>query len=63
MQKSISPKVGVVIIGVVVVVAAVVGYKATAGGSKVTTPQSMSNFMGKDKAAPPNLQGAGRQRP
>ncbi|MEP6754304.1 MAG: hypothetical protein ABJA67_02295 [Chthonomonadales bacterium] len=63
MGKSISPKVGAVIIGVVVVVAIVVGYKATTGGSKVTAPQSMSNFMGKDKAAPPNLQGAGRPHP
>ena len=63
MGKSISPKVGAVIIGVIVVVAVVVGYKFTAGGAKVQEPQSMSNFMGKDKAAAPNLQGAGRPRP
>ena len=64
MGKSISPKVGAVIIAIVVIAAIAIGYKATGSGTKVTEPQSMAVMMGgKDKAAPPNLKGAGQPRP
>ena len=59
MGNKVSPVVGGIIIAVVVVVAVFFGYKATTGGERVTTPQSMGKLMGGDnKAAPPSKMGS-----